>query len=1156
MELEGANKMNWEYSLHGAWNFTLGSENAFMKAETKNKEKLDSKSSKNLKIVGDFSDIESKPELDTIAFKDKIQIPGILQAQGFGEEITEKTPWISSLHDKLWYEREEYRTDGENIHIPFLSQPPKHYLGKAWYQKTFEIPEKAEGYIFYLELECVKWKTSLWVDSVYIGSETALCTSHVYCLGALEEGEHSIILCVDNSLQYPYRPDGHMVSDALGATWNGIVGKVSVKAVPVVHIENIQVYPNVDTKTVPAVLSIRNHTGLKQTIQLQLNDIIKTVVIEGYEQTVAIEAVYPKETRCWDEYSQTLHTMRAILTLGEQIQEEEVTFGFRRIETKDGRFLLNNRPVFFRGTHSGGDFPLTGYPSTEVSDWKKIIRTCKEWGLNYIRFHSFCPPKAAFVAADEEGIYLQVECGMWNHFYEGSEMNEVLWEETKRIIKQFGNHPSFVMLSPSNEPGGDWYKPLRDWVKRCKEIDSRRVYTAQSGWPYKVTPDNIEGMDYVYFHRSGFGIQPGGTIRNSQGWHGKDYRLSVEGIHYPVISHELGQWCSYPDFELIDKFKGYLKPGNFIAFRESARRQGVLPQNKEFAHLSGKLKVQLYKEEIEATFRTPHLYGFELLELHDYIGQGTALVGMLDPFWEEKSFIRAKEFKCFCQETVPLLRIHKRIYQKHESLNCYLEVCHFGKEEIKAAIIYWEVLNVEGEAVINGAFRAMDIPLCKNFEIGEIAVKLQALPAPAEYEIVVGIKGTTIRNSWRIWLYETSVKAADSAELLDATNEVRYTRSLKEALLTLAEGGKVIYSPLPEHHRLDSPPLSVRPSFWNSQMGPTYSRGMGLVIKKEHPALALFPTREYQEWQWEEIIQGANGVNLSEFPAELTPIVQPIDEYTRNYRMGMILEGKVLNGSLLIVTADLEKDLENRPAARLLKQSLLAYAASDAFSPKVKIKEEVLIKAFFPRSIMLHNKVQAKLLTADYSTRVEDVEKKDEIRDEILSVIDGNPNTFYTSEELSYPFTIELTAEKEIGIKGLFYMPRQNEREHKGDIKACSVQAFIDGGWQVVFDGNLVSSYAPKEILFSREVITDKVRFTGLSGFSAERIPVFSKDKEGWHQQYKDYVDTTAAIAELLFIPAGSILDSLDEATTTGQGSEKLKNAEQYVKSATKEIEY
>ena len=160
-------------------------------------------------------------------------------------------------------------------------------------------------------------------------------------------------------------------------------------------------------------------------------------------------------------------------------------------------FYVNGRPTYFRGTHFGGDYPLTGYPSCEPEFWDRLMGRVKEWGLNYIRFHSYCPPDAAFAAADRAGVYLQAECGMWNSFWDGCSMNEVLKEETEKILDAFGNHPSFVMLSPSNEPGGDWYSPLSAWVKEWKEKDGRRLYTAQSGWPYPMPPDKITGTDYA-----------------------------------------------------------------------------------------------------------------------------------------------------------------------------------------------------------------------------------------------------------------------------------------------------------------------------------------------------------------------------------------------------------------------------------------------------------------------------------------------------------------------------------------------------------------------------------------------------------------------------------------------------------------------------------
>ncbi len=1152
--------MIWEYSLQGTWNFRLGGEGekdfsdlALTKSVSA---KSPAKTSDSQKIWTEEVHTDNKQDCKNMVFKDKIEIPGILQAQGYGEDITENTPWISGLHDKLWYQREEYKTAGEEINIPFLSQPRKHYTGTAWYQRTFEIPAGIEDCIFYFEAECVKWKTSLWLDSRFIGSETGLCTPHTYCLGELKGGEHSITMCVDNDFQYPYRPDGHMVSDALGASWNGMAGKVLVRAVPAVHMENIMVYPEPETRRVLAAVSIRNHTGLDQRVRVQVNETVKTVTVTKELQTVIFETAYPGEASAWDEFTPVLHTVYAVLTFRDRVEEKTVSFGFRKIEVKEGMFCINDRPAFFRGTHFGGDFPLTGYPSVQVSDWKKIIGICKAWGLNYIRFHSFCPPEAAFAAADEGGIYLQVEGGMWNKFHEGCEMNKVLWDETGKILDTFGNHPSFVMLSPSNEPGGEWYKPLTDWVKKCREADNRHIYTAQSGWPYPVEPADIKGTDYVYFHRSGYGLQPGGTIRGSKGWHGSDYRLSLEEIKYPVISHELGQWCSYPDYEIIHKFTGYLKPGNYKAFRESAKKHGVLGQDREFAYLSGKLKVQLYKEEIEATLRTPHIYGFELLDLHDYLGQGTALVGLLDPFWEEKGFVTPEEFKTFCRETVPLLRISKRVYTTDEVLDCPVEFYHFGREEMKNARPYWVIKDRKGEVVKKEEFPPMDLPLKKNITIGRLKENLKDLKAPGDYEIEIGIQNTSIKNSWRFWLYD-----AQEEEFL--TEEVFYTHSLKETMEALALGRKVIYAPPPEHHRLDSPPLSARPSFWNSQMGPTYSRGMGLVIRENHPALALFPTRAYQEWQWEEIIYGAYGLNLSEFPEELMPIVQPIDDYTRNYRLGMILECRVLKGSLLIVTADLDQELENRPVARLLRKSLFAYAASEKFSPKVQVSKEVLFNAFFPRRIMRDYKVQIKLLK-DTSGINPDLCLRDnqpggfgekEGEADYTSILDGNPSTFCASEQFRYPFTLEMEAELEIPVKGLIYMPRQNEREHKGDIKGCRVQAYVNNSWREVYKGELVSSYAPKEILFREPVTAKKIRFTARYGFSAKGINTYTETPEGWYPHTRDYEDTSAAIAELLFIPGENKLSYTVDLPEKGAYIVKGWKEQLPEKSATKEIE-
>ncbi|MGZ3414391.1 MAG: hypothetical protein ACXWNX_12180, partial [Isosphaeraceae bacterium] len=78
----------------------------------------------------------------------------------------------------------------------------------------------------------------------------------------------------------------------------------------------------------------------------------------------------------------------------------------------------------------------------------------------------------------------------------------------------------------------------------------------------------------------------------------------------------IGQFCAYPNFSEIAKYTGALKPGNLMIFRDFAAAGGILEQNKELAHASGRLQVLCYKEEIEAALRTKGEAGIQLLDLH------------------------------------------------------------------------------------------------------------------------------------------------------------------------------------------------------------------------------------------------------------------------------------------------------------------------------------------------------------------------------------------------------------------------------------------------------------------------------------------------------------------------------------------------------------
>lgn len=920
----------------------------------------------------------------------EIMLPQSLNGQGFGEPVSPDTLWNSGLHNPFWHEREEYQKGvcGE-YKVSFLSQPPTHYAGEARYSRTTIVEQEGD---YYLRIELSKWRLTLYLDDVCVGSEESLCAPFVFGPFHLEAGEHRMTVVVDNGMQHSYRPDGHGISDALNANWNGMGGEI----------------------------------------------VLLTAV--EYQEREAAKKEYAR-----------LHPVSVQIT---------------------GRTIcINKKPEYMRGTHFGGDFPLTGMPSTDIGYWKKIFSTIVEYGFNFVRCHSFCPPEAAFLAADEMGIYIQVECGMWNTFFEGSPMLGILEEETRKILRAFGHHPSFVMLSPSNEPGGNWYQVLRDWVTFARNTDrelgyeGRRVYTAQSGWFYDVPPAQIQGTDYIYFHRSAFGPFRGGMIRSHWGWGGKDYSPSLTGCKLPVICHEMGQWCAYPDFDVISKFTGYARPGNFEIFKDTAEKNDVLQYNREFTYCSGRNQVRLLKEEFEANFRTAELTGYEYLDLHDYTGQGTALVGVLDAFWETKGYVSPEEFRRFNSEIVLLARIKSYVLTGDEVFAAPIEVCNFGKGMIPNPVLRWSITEEESnQTVFFGELECDGVPLGQNTLLGEVNCDFSKISRETllqssddmkkEGRNAAGCFGKRLRFSVRLyekaademlaeneWELTVFVKRAKEAAVREAAakeaavkevysgeghGRILYTKSYETAKKALEEGKTVLFTPYLSDMDFECPNLSMKNVFWNAQMGPGWSRQLGIVVEEKHPALRRFATEHSGGWEWEDILHHARGYY---FPAKYKSIVRVIDDWNRNYPLSLMFEGNVLNGKLLFVSADLEGDFETRPAAATLREALLDYIASKDFSPVQRIDPEDLFEHIRPlyqgSDIIQSVKVEQECGHTD---------------DALMNLYDINPNHPLLLKPKQFPVSIRIKLRHPVDMQRLYYLPIQSDRDFPGVIKEYEIK--------------------------------------------------------------------------------------------------------------------
>ena len=1013
----------------------------------------------------------------------RIRMPAALQERGYGDEVSAHTDWTATLYDKLWYLKPQYRkyVQPGNVKIPFFLQPDRRYVGAAWYQREIDVPAAWAGRRVALTLERPHWETQVWLDGRQVGSNNSLSAPHVYTLPyGLAAGRHRLSIRVDNRMIVDVGLDAHSVTDHTQGNWNGIVGRIELSSSSPVWIEDARVFPDVGKRSALIRVKIGNSTGKAAAGALSAGP--RSVRVEWDEKGGAAEIEVPLagSAEPWDEFNPVLQRLEVRLEGGQADDRRQLVFGLRQIGTEGLHFTINGRRTFFRGTLECAIFPRTGYPPTDVESWRRIIRICKEYGLNHIRFHSWCPPEAAFVAADELGFYYQVECGMWvrragSVLGKGKSNDKWLYDESERIVQAYGNHPSFTMLVHGNEPTAD-LNFLAAWVKYWKERDPRRLYSSATGWA--MTGENqfhatmaVPGRDQL-------------RVRGIGGWNGLDYREALQGATVPIVSHEIGQFASYPDYGQIAKYTGWMKPRNFEIFRDSLEEHGMPAQDREFVTASGRLQTLCYKEEIEAALRTPGLGGFQILDLHDFPGQGTALIGVLDAFWDSKGYVTPAEYRRFAGPTVPLARLPKRTWTVDETLNAEVEISHFGPAPLQNPVAMWSLSSRDGKTVAAGEFPARTIPLGNGTTLGKVTLGLSRLAAPAEYRLTVSLKNTSFENDWLVWVYPAAVEVTAPAGVTVASWFDDAVRARLDA------GGRILLFSASQHPWGD-PPTSFTPVFWNLQMFPRWKeQTLGILCDPRHPVFAHFPTKSHSEWNWAEILNQSRAMVLDSLPRGLRPLVQVIDDWNRNRRLGLIFECRAGRGSLLVCSADLP-ELILQPAARQLYRSLLDYAAGDRFHPEMTLTYEQIGRLLTDNGVMKW--LGANILTepARDAARGEGAAY---MREDAVPVragagrpaenlLDGNPGTSWlTPAGKSYPLEVAVAFPKPVRVSGIRCLPTQDSYE--GAIKEFVIAVSDDlKTWHEAARGAFEMSLSERRISFEKPETIRAIRIVALSGF-------------------------------------------------------------------------
>jgi hypothetical protein len=878
--------------------------------------------------------------LPDISYNDRIALPATTETAGMGPLNDARETWNLTRVRK--------------------------YEGPVWYERVVEVPAAWSGKHLELLLERTKY-SQVWCDGQPVGAQALFGSPQVRNLGPAVPGRHRITIMVDNrSERWPAKGwDAHQNSDATQTNWNGIIGRIELIALDPISLSRVTITPHLSTSSFHVRLAVSNTTGKEISGNLTLSAVstnhagsphvptpVDVPVHLTAEPTVEIEADLPMGGGAlrWDEFAPSLYAVTISLRTPAGTETQTVETGLREFSGKGGQFTINGRVTFLRGKHDACVFPLTGHPPMDVDGWITYLGTLKNWGINQLRCHTWIPPEAAFTAADRLGLYIEPELPFWGILNE--KIRDGLMPEGEALLANLCNHPSFVMLSLGNELQGD-RKLMAQMITTLRSQDPGRLYSDGSNtihWDAREQPHNdwrttatvpVNGKQVKVRGTFGGQFADEGIVQTGFGSTRDDFSEGLVGATMPLVAHETGQFSVFPDLREISHYTGVVQARNLEQDRETLIRRGMIDQAHDFVLASGALAADLYKEDQERYLRTPGFGGFQVLDLQDFPGQGTALVGMLNALMEDKGVTTPLAWRRACSPVTVLARFDRCTWTTDQHYVADLELAHYGPADWSDVTTEWSLVDATGRIVARGAFRVPVLAQGKVHMLGRVDVPLDGIAAPARLELLVesragagGLRDgqpnfNRTENRWPLWVYPAAITQPAAPDVLVAKD---WSAAVERKL---AASGRVFL--ILSDDRGDPTSGGYANDYWSWNFFHNKPGTLGLLVEEHHPALAGFPTRFYSERQWTAIAHAARPVVMSALPPGTRPIVQVIDNPVRCERLGLVYELAVGSGRLLVCAADLDALAVGHPEAAQLRSSLLAYAESPAFSPSIAL---------------------------------------------------------------------------------------------------------------------------------------------------------------------------------------------------------------------------
>ncbi|NLZ70342.1 MAG: glycoside hydrolase family 2 [Clostridiaceae bacterium] len=408
------------------------------------------------------------------------------------------------------------------ILVPFTYQSEKSgiddpgYHPVIWYKRTFTLDEKLIGGRVHLKFGAVDYKCDVYVNSEKLVSHEGGYTPFSCDITEFLVAENTLVVRVEDSRDIAQPRGKQYWKDGLMGCWytpcSGIWQDVYLERTDGISIDYVHVTPDIDSRSAKIEVVLDKIPGygevsLEYTVMYG-SRVVRQITSNVPHRRYAIsldmrDANRVDSLKLWSPATPHLYELNIRVSVNGRLTDEVSTyFGMRKVEVKNGRVLLNNRPVYQRLVLDQGYWEKSLLSPPNADALKTDVELIKALGFNGVRKHQKIEDPRFYYWCDRLGLLCWGELPSAYEYNWDSRQN--LCRDLSEFIKRDYNHPSIITWVPLNESWGvrEIYadKAQQNFsimlYYLCKSQDPTRLVSGNDGWEQTIT-DISAIHDYV-----------------------------------------------------------------------------------------------------------------------------------------------------------------------------------------------------------------------------------------------------------------------------------------------------------------------------------------------------------------------------------------------------------------------------------------------------------------------------------------------------------------------------------------------------------------------------------------------------------------------------------------------------------------------------------